>query len=99
MKEAKRIERINWPSFDLAENFEFDVTAASGSLTLHFKWLNERWNLWVTLPDGTVRQAGVYPGVVSWTGFNDYGFLFATSLEEIGYASLQLAEVYLIIWE
>lgn len=99
MKAVKIIEKIEWPAFDLAENFEFDVMAAGGTFTLHFKWLNDRWNLWVTLPDGSTRQAGVYPGVVSWTGHPDYGLMFtASNADEIDYSSLLLTEAYLITW-
>lgn len=99
MKAVKLIEQIVWPAFDLTDNFEFDIMASGGTFTLHFKWLNERWNLWVTFPDGTVRQAGVYPGVVSWSGFSDYGFLFTgNDTNNIGYSSLLLTEAYLITW-
>lgn len=57
-----------------------------------------RWNCWVTLPDGSVRQAGVEPNVVSWTGYDDYGLVFQTSLPAIDFNSLFLTEMVLITW-
>lgn len=99
MKEVKVLEKITWPVFDIQENFEFEVLTQSGTFNLHFRWLNNRWNLWVTFPDGSIRQAGVYPGVVSWSGFTDYGFYFQSNNEnEIDYSSLLLTEAYLITW-
>ena len=98
MKEIQKAEHVPFPSADPSENFEFSCTADAGSFTFHFKWLNDRWNLWVTLPDGSIRQAGVEPNVTSWTGFDDYGLIFRTSLPEIDYSSLFLTEMVLITW-
>lgn len=99
MKETKNIELVPWPSLEISENFEFDAIASTGTFTFHFKWLNDKWNLWVTLPDGQVRQASTYPGVLSWSGFNDYGLILKTNLERIDYNSLLLAEIYLVVWQ
>lgn len=100
MKNARQIEKIIWPEFEVTENFEFDVMSSNGNFNLHFKWLNDRWNLWVTLPDGEVRQAGVYPGVISWTGFPDYGLIFKSNdINSINFSSLFLTEAYIITWE
>lgn len=91
-------ELIEFPSGDLADNFEFSCATDNGYFTFHFKWLNDKWNLWVTLPDGEIRQAGVEPGVISWSEFSDYGLVFETLLETIDYNSLFLTELYLIKW-
>lgn len=98
MKETQKIELVSFPSAEPTENFEFSCTADSGTFLFHFKWLNNRWNLWVTLPDGSIRQAGVGPGLVSWTGYNDYGIYFKTELQVIDFNSLFLTELYLITW-
>lgn len=94
----KQKERIPFPSGDITENFTFSCSASGGAFTFHFKWLNDRWNLWVTLPDGSVRQAGVLPGVTSWSEFDDYGLVFETVLENIDYNSLFLTEMYILTW-
>lgn len=94
----KQKERIPFPSGDVSENFSFSCSAQGGAFTFHFKWFNDRWNLWVTMPDGSVRQAGVYPGVTSWSEFDDYGLVFETVMESIDYNSLFLTEMYLITW-
>lgn len=91
-------ERVPFPNGELTENFDFSCNAEGGVFNFHFKWLNDRWNLWVTLPDGRVRQAGVQPGVVSWSESEDYGLLFETNLPVIDYNSLFLTELYILTW-
>ena len=91
-------ELIAFPGGNVAENFSFDCSTTYGNFTFHFKWLNEKWNLWVTLPDEEVRQAGVIPGITSWSEFSDYGLLFTSNMESIDYNSLFSTEMYLIKW-
>ena len=98
MQTIKTKELINFPGESVAENFTFGCSTTNGEFKFHFKWLNDRWNLWVTLPSGEVRQAGVYPGVTSWSEFNDYGLVFETNMESINYKSLFNTEMYLIKW-
>lgn len=98
MKTAKKMERIPFPDMEITENFQFNCACESGSFTFLFKWLNGRWNLWVTFPDGSVRQAGVEPNVASWSAFSDYGLIFATNLSKIDYNSLFLTEMALLTW-
>lgn len=99
MQTEKIKERVPFPSGDITDNFEFSASAQAGVFTFNFKWLNSRWNLWVTLPDGTVRQAGVLPGVVSWSECQNFGLVFETSLPVIDYNSLFLTELYILTWE
>lgn len=98
MKAIQNASLVHWPADEVSENFEFDVIDTDGTFKFSFKWMNDRWNVWVTLPDNSVRQAGVYPGVISWTGFLDYGLMFRTSLSEINYNSLLLTELYILKW-
>jgi hypothetical protein len=98
MQTVKTKELVPFPNADLAENFEFSCSASEGIFKFHFKWLNDRWNLWVTLPDGEVRQAGVLPGVVSWSEASKFGLVFETALETIDYTSLFLTELYILVW-
>lgn len=98
MQTVKTKELVPFPNTDLAENFEFSCSASEGIFKFHFKWLNDRWNLWVTLPDGEVRQAGVLPGVVSWSEASKFGLVFETALEAIDYSSLFLTELYILVW-
>lgn len=95
--ENKR-EQVPWPNGDIAANFKFDATADAGNFKFHFKWLNGEWCLWVTLPDGEVRQAGTKPGVISWSEFNDFGIVIETDMENIDYNSLFLTELNIITW-
>lgn len=98
MKEIQNASLVHWPSDEVSENFEFDVIDTDGTFKFSFKWMNDRWNCWVTLPDNSVREAGVYPNVISWSGFLDYGIMFKTSLSEINYTSLLLTELYILKW-
>ncbi len=98
MQTIKTKERVNFPSGELVENFYFLTNAQGGVFQFHFKWLNDRWNVWVTLPDGEVRQAAVLPGVISWSESSGYGLVFETSLQQIDFNSLFLTELYIITW-
>lgn len=84
---------------EVSDNFKFEAITAAGTFTFKFKWLNERWNCWVTFPDGSVREAGVYPGVVSWSGFKDHGLLFRANTAALDYDNLLLSEIYLLTWQ
>lgn len=99
MQSTKQIEIIPWPSIEVQENFQFEAVTSGGNFIFQFKWLNDKWYLWVTLPTGEVRQASVYPNVISWSGFNDYGLMIQSSMESIDYSSLFLAEIYLLTWQ
>lgn len=99
MRSIKNTYLVPYPDLDTpAENFTFNCVLPSGTFSFHFKWLNNRWDLWVTLPDGTVRQAGVYPNVMSWSGHTDYGVIFNTSLSDIDFSSLFLTELLIVEW-
>ena len=98
MQTIESKELIAFPSGSITENFTFECSTTHGNFSFHFKWLNSKWCLWVTLPDGEVRQAGVLPGVTSWSEFNDYGLVFTTNLKTIDFNSLFLTELYLIKW-
>lgn len=99
MQTVKTRELVPWPSGDLADNFTFAASASGGVFNFHFKWLNGRWNCWVTLPNGEIRQAGVLPGVTSWSEAKSYGLIFETNLPAIDYGSLFLTELYILTWE
>lgn len=99
MQTIKTVELIPWPSAELQENMEFESVTSGGNFIFNFKWLDGKWNLWVTLPNGEVRQASVYPNVVSWTGYGDYGLLIKANMEELDRSSLFMSEVYLLTWQ
>lgn len=99
MRQIKFKELVNFPTTEIYDNFQFDCIAEGGNFTFHFKWLNDRWNLWVTLPDGSVREAGVEPGVISWTGYSDYGLVFNSEVKKIDRTSLLSTELYIITWQ
>lgn len=98
MKSISGASKVNWPTNTVQENFQFDAIDADGVFKFLFKWMNGRWNCWVTLPNGETRGAGVYPNVTSWSGFLDYGLLFKTDLAEINFQNLLMTEIYILKW-
>ena len=99
MKTAKTKYLVDWPATDPEVQFTFSTSTDDGTFTFKFKWLNDRWNCWVTLPDNTVRSCGVYPNVTNWTGYLDYGVYFSTSLENIAFDTLFMTELYIVTWQ
>lgn len=89
---------VNWPANTTTDNFEFSTIDKDGAFTFLFKWMNDRWNCWVTLPDNSVREAGVYPNVVNWVSALDFGLVFKTDLTEISHDSLFMTELYIVKW-
>ena len=57
MQTPNKIEVVPFPNTEPQENFKFDCAADAGNFTFHFKWLNDRWNLWVN-PEYKVIGAG-----------------------------------------
>lgn len=98
MKTIDNISLVTYPSCDIVKQFNFSTKHEDGTFNFSFKYLNDVWNCYVTLPDGSIRQCGVYPNVISWTGYPDYGILFSTDLKSITYDSLFLTELYIIKW-
>ena len=99
MRNVTKIELIPFPDTELKENFSFSCTASDGEFEFYFKYLNDRWNLWVKTPDEKTCPCGTYPNVINWSGHNKYGFIFKTSLSKIDYSSLFLTEFYLLTWQ
>jgi hypothetical protein len=81
--------------------FSFLVNTQSGVFELTYRWdvIAENWLLYVTLPDGSVRQAGVYPNTMSWTGYLDFGFYIQSDLANIGQNDLPNTAQYLVVWQ
>ena len=89
---------VNWPNTTITDNFEFSTIDKDGSFNFLFKWMNNRWNCWVTLPDNSVREAGVYPNIINWVSALDFGLVFKTDLAEISHDSLFMTELYIVKW-
>lgn len=99
MNGIKAMEAVKFPDGDISENFTFSVVHPDGVFEFHFRYMNDRWNLWVTLPSGEKRCGGVVPNVVSWAGFLDYGLIFVTDMTEITRNTLTLTSLYILTWE
>ena len=99
MNGIKAMEAVKFPDGDISDNFSFTVVHPDGVFEFHFRYMNDRWNLWVTLPSGEKRCAGVEPNVTSWVGFLDYGLIFVTDMKEITRNTLTLTTLYILTWE
>jgi hypothetical protein len=98
MRFARSMNLINMPVLpDGTLAFTFSSSTADGSWTFVFKWLAGKWNAWVTLPSGEVRQAGCVPNVVDWSTFADYGFVIVSSLTALGLNDLASAGTSMVI--
>lgn len=95
----KSITQISYPDTEFSENFSFDSVLPQGVFSFRFRYMNSRWNCWVTLPNGEIRQIGVLPYVISCAGFLDFGFMFGTSLKEITKDELKNTFLYVLEWE
>lgn len=98
-KEIKNVVLVSYPNTSPSHNFSFSTVEENGVFKFHFMWKNDRWNCWVTVPSGEVRQCSVYPNVISWLGFLDYGILFRTALTEISFDEIFNTELYIIEWK
>lgn len=99
-KTEKSTETIKFPEMDIQDSFTFQANIKDGIVSFKFKWLNDKWNCWVTLPDGKVRSAGVYPNVENWTGSSDYSLTFSTSIaDKIGRDDLLDTEMVMKTWQ
>lgn len=98
-KKIKNAVLVSFPNTSPSYNFSFGTVTEDGNFNFHFQWKNERWNCWVTTPKGDVRQCSVYPNVISWLGFLDYGIMFNTSLTEISFNELFNTELYILKWK
>jgi len=99
MKTIKSIYSVPFPDAELTDAFYFSTVHPDGVFKFEFRYFNDRWNCFVTLPSGEIRAAGVEPNVLSWSGFIDYGVLFLTDLPVIEKSSLYLTSLYIITWE
>lgn len=99
MKDIKSANLVSWPSGDLEDNFTFTTVHPDGAFEFRFRYFNDRWNGWCTLPSGEVRAFGIEPRVPSWIGFLDYGILIDTELPVIDRNSLFTTSLYILTWE
>lgn len=98
-KKAKSVYIVNWPQLDGVYNFTFKTNINGGTFSFEFKWLNDCWNGWCTLPTGEKRSLGVFPNTPNWTGSNDYGLIFGSELDTIGFNDLFKTSLAVLEWQ
>jgi hypothetical protein len=99
MKNIKSANLVSWPDADLVDNFTFSAVHPDGVFQFKFRYFNDRWNGWCTVPSGEIRAIGIEPNVPSWVGYLDYGIFFETELPVIDRNSLFLTKLYILTWE
>lgn len=98
MRVPQSVYKADIPHDEDLSAFTFSITHPYGVFSFDFRWFGESWECYVTLPSKEVRQAGVYPRVVSWSEFSDFGLIFMTDLQEIKKSSLSMVEVWILKW-
>ena len=80
------------------DTYQFSISVILPSATFEcvFRWLNSVWVLFVTFPDGSIREAGVYPNVVSWKDFPDYQVVFTTDYTSIGRLDIGAIKMFML---
>ena len=81
-------------------SFLFTSQFGTGTFSFNFWYYNDKWNCFVTTPEGEVRQIGVYPGVYNGTNYSNYYFQFDNTLNplDIGLNDFYLGNVKLTAW-
>jgi hypothetical protein len=68
-----------FPSIDSdTDDFSFSINSNFGVFNVEAHWVSSLWKLYVTLPSGVIREATVFPGVLTWKEFTDYSLYFIT---------------------
>ena len=85
---------VSIPTIDSdVRQFSFSTNILSTAWQFTFRWMDTYWALFVDVPDGTRRPAGVKPNAPSWTGYGDYTVEFVTDKPEIGLTTLPDCEL------
>jgi hypothetical protein len=79
--------------------FNFDCNIPSGRFHFDFRWneFKNGWSMYVTIPGGEIRQAGVWPNVISWSQYCDFSIQTITDMDSIGINDLDRVSMYLLV--
>ncbi len=99
MKAYKTLYAIPIPqASDMPYSMLFSSRIEGDTYTFLFRWINGAWALFVTLPNGEIRNASTVPGVVSWSAYPDYGLYIDSTLTTVGQNDLGNISLYWIVW-
>jgi hypothetical protein len=94
------IYRLSLPVLDESiVSFGFNTATPDGSFNFVFKWIGGVWNMWTTMPDGTVRTAGCVPLVINWCRYTDFSAVIISGLPVLGQGDLVGGTLLLIKWK
>lgn len=89
--------KIALPAVDESvDQFSFSVPLRRVTLNFVFKWLDDIWRAFCYFPDGSIREAGVFPRSVNWKGFSDYRCIFMTEYDAIDKTNIAATRFYLV---
>ena len=82
------------------QSFKVKAQTKEGAFALEFRWnfVTSIWTIFATMPDGSERQAGVFPNCMSWTGCADFGYYVSFNGTAIGLDDLALTQHYIVVW-
>lgn len=78
------------------DQFSFSVPLRTATLEFVFKWIDSIWRAFCYFPDGSVREAGVFPNAMNWEGFSDYKCVFVTDYEAIDKDNIASVSMFLV---
>jgi hypothetical protein len=89
------------PTFDFGVvNTEFSITLPKlGSFVFTLFFRDTSWICYVTLPDDSIRYFGLYPNVVNWKCFTDFGIFLSSSDTEITQDNIQGQIIVVLVWQ
>jgi hypothetical protein len=76
-------------------NFTFNARINGMIFAFNFKYTG-KWNIYVTMPGGTIRDAALIPNVTQWSGYSDYSIYCQTDLANIGVNDLDKVSLYMV---
>lgn len=68
-----------FPSIDSTTNdFSFSINSSLGVFGVEAHWVNNLWKLYFTFPSGKVKEATLWPQVITWIAGSEYMLMFHT---------------------
>jgi hypothetical protein len=93
--------KINFPNLASAPvKFDFTAVTPVGNFHLYFWWNNTTslWVSWVVMPDGTIRNLGIYPNAINWKEFTNFSLYVGFTNNSIGFLDLPNVNMVILSW-
>lgn len=84
---------------DNTQSFEFNCSIPEGRFIFSLRWNSFKggWSMYVTIPNGEVRPAAVWPNCTSWSKYPDFSIKTESNLTEIGMNDIGKVSILLMV--